>query len=94
MIVEKPKPKYFFRTITTGALNSTMNQADLLKAREKSQVHGAMGFGFVSHWLKNWRDIFKPITKRSNRKHAVFCVAIFFRGRLSSHGRPTQTAKD
>ena len=51
-----------------------------------------MGFGFVFHWLKNWREIFKPITKRGNRKHVVcFFTA---RGRLSSHGRPTQTAKD
>ena len=25
----------------------------LLKAREKSRVQGAIGFGFASHWLKN-----------------------------------------
>ena len=39
-----------------------------LKAWEKSRVHGAIGFGFsfASHWLKNWRDSFKPITKHSN----------------------------
>ena len=24
-----------------------------LEAREKSRVHGAIGFGFASHWLKN-----------------------------------------
>ena len=42
---------------------------DSLEAREKSRVHGAMGFGFASHWLKNWRESFKPITKRSNRNH-------------------------
>ena len=24
-----------------------------LKAREKSRVHGAIGFGFASHWFKN-----------------------------------------
>ena len=39
----------------------------LLKAREKSRVQGAIGFGFASHWLKNLREIFKPISKRSNR---------------------------
>ena len=51
-----------------------------------------MGFGFVLHWLKNWREILKPITKRGNRKHVVsFFTA---RGRLSSHGRPTQKAND
>ena len=42
-----------------------------LKAREKSRVHSAIGFGFASHWLKNWRESFKPITKRSNRNHAI-----------------------
>ena len=24
---------------------------------------GATGFGFASHWLKNWHEIFKPITE-------------------------------
>ena len=42
-----------------------------LKAREKSRLHGKIGFGFASHWLKNWRDSFKPITKRSNRNHVI-----------------------
>ena len=42
-----------------------------LKAREKSRVHGAIGFGFASHWLKNWRESFKPITKRSNRNYVI-----------------------
>ena len=42
-----------------------------LKAREKSRVHGANGFAFASHWLKNWRESFKPITKRSNRNHVI-----------------------
>ena len=38
-----------------------------LEAREKSRVHSAIGLGFASHWLKHWRDSFKPITKHSNR---------------------------
>ena len=42
-----------------------------LKARKKSRVHGAIGFGVASHWLKNWRDSFKPITKGSNRNHVI-----------------------
>ena len=42
-----------------------------LQAREKSRVHGAIGFGFASHWLKNWRESFKSITKRSNRDHVI-----------------------
>ena len=77
MIVEKPKPKQLLRPITTGT-NTSMNQSQLLaitcnsrEEREKSRVHGAIGFGFASHWLKNWRDSFKPITKRSNRNHVI-----------------------
>ena len=37
------------------------------KRGEKSRVQGAIGFDFVSHWLKNWRKIFTPISKRINR---------------------------
>ena len=73
MTVEKPKPKPLLRPITTGA-NSAMNQSEflaimcsLLKAREKSRVHGSIDFDFVSHWLKS----FKPIIKRSNRNHVI-----------------------
>ena len=72
MTVEKPKPKQLLRPITTGA-GSAMNQSQFLaftcnslEARESSRVHGAIGFGLASHWLKNWRASFKPITKRSN----------------------------
>ena len=55
-----------------------MNQSQFLaiiynspEAREKSRIRGAIGFGFASHWLENWRDSFKPITKRSNRNHVI-----------------------
>ena len=55
-----------------------MNQSQFLAitcnsllAREKSCVHGAVCFGFASHWLKNWRESSKPITKRSNRNHVI-----------------------
>ena len=77
MTVEKPKPKQLLRPITTGA-NSAMNQSQFLaitcnslEAWEKSRVHGAVGSGFDSYWLKNWREPFKPITKRSNRNHVI-----------------------
>ena len=55
-----------------------MNQSQLLaitcnspEAREKSRAHGAIDFGFASHWLKNCRESSKPITKRSNRNHII-----------------------
>ena len=35
---------------------------NFLKAREKSQIQIAIGFGFPSYWLINWRKIFKLIT--------------------------------
>ena len=75
MTVEKPKPKQLLRPITTEA-DSAMNQSQFLEiacisleAREKSRVHCAIGFAF--HWLKNWRESFKPITKRSGRNHVI-----------------------
>ena len=52
-------------------LESLAITCNLLKAREKTRVQGAIGFGFASHWLKNWREISKPITKRSNRNHVI-----------------------
>ena len=77
MTVEKPKQKQLLRSITTGA-GSAMNQSQFLTitcnsfgAREKSRVHGAVCFGFDSHWLKNWRESFKPITKSSSRNHVI-----------------------
>jgi len=77
MTVEKPKPKQLLRPITTGT-NSAMNQSEFLaitcnslEAWEKSRVHGAIGFGFASHLLKNWRASFESITKRSNRNHVI-----------------------
>ena len=77
MTVEKPKLKQLLRPITTGT-NIAMNQSQLLaitcnslEAREKSRVQGGIGFGSASHWLRNWRESFKPITKRSNHKHVI-----------------------
>ena len=77
MTVEKPKPKQLLRPITTGA-DSAMNQSQFraitcnsLKARGKSRLPNAIGFGFAYHWLKNWCDSFKPIIKRSNRNHVI-----------------------
>ena len=34
-------------------------------------VEGAIGFVFASHWLKNWHEILKPITKHSNHNHVA-----------------------
>ena len=61
---------------TTGA-NSAVNQSEffavtcnLLKAREKSRVQGAIGqFRFASHSLENWHEILKLITTRSGNRN-------------------------
>ena len=65
------------RLITTGA-NSTMNQSkfvaipcNLLKAREKSRLQVAIGFGFSFHLLTNRRKTFKPVTKRCNWNRVI-----------------------
>ena len=50
-----------------GQLKSRATQTK----RGKKSRQGAFGFGFDSHWLKNWRDIFKPITKRSNHDRVI-----------------------
>ena len=95
MTVEKPKPKQLLRPITTGA-GSGMNQSQFLgitcnslEARERSRVHGAIAFGFASHWLKNWRESFKPITKRSNRNdgigHFRITFGLFFKASPGAH---------
>ena len=77
MTVEIAITNYLLRPITTGA-NSTVNQSEFIavtrnlhKTRKKSHVQGGIGFDFASQWLKNWRGIFKPITKRNNRNHIV-----------------------
>ena len=77
MTVEEPNPKQLLRPITTRA-DTAENQSQFLaitcnslKAREKSRVHGANGFDFAYRWWKNWRESFKPITKRSNRNHVI-----------------------
>ena len=74
MTVEKP---VITPTITTGS-NSAMNQSELKEvkcnllqaaAREKSRVHG--GIGFASHWLKNRWEIFNPIDEYSNLHRVI-----------------------
>ena len=74
MTVEKPKPKQFFRPITTGT-TSTMNQSQFSATRsrrgKKSLVRAAIDFDFTSHWLKNWRESFQPVTKSTNRNRVI-----------------------
>ena len=80
MTVEKPESKQLLRPTTTET-SSAMNQSQFLaitwnwlEAREKSRVQGGIGLGYASHWLENWRESFKAITKRSNRNHVISSV--------------------
>ena len=77
MTVEKPIPNELIRPMTTGAC-SMMNQSEfqeincnLLKARHKSRVQGAIGFGFATRWLRNWSEIYKPIPEHSNHNRVI-----------------------
>ncbi len=38
------------------------------EARENVRERVTIGFGFTPDWPRKWREIFKPITKRSERK--------------------------
>ena len=71
MTVEKPQTK----AVTPTNHNRSRPRDEPITIpsnhREKSRVRGAIGFGFASHWLKNWRESFKPITKRSSRNHVI-----------------------
>ena len=62
---------------------------NLLKAREKSRVRGAIGFGFASHWLKNWRESFKPTIKRSNRNHVITFDSHLETARIETNSQKT-----
>ena len=64
-----------------------------LRVREKSCIHGAIGFGFASHWLKDWRECFKPITKRSNRNHVITFDSHLKTALRSAHGCKDHTLK-
>ena len=74
--------------ITTKA-TSPLNQSEflsnawnLLKARAKSRAQVAISFGFgfgfafASHWLKNWREIFKPTTIRHRYLKATLSTSL------------------
>jgi len=36
--------------------------------RGKPRATKAVGFGCTSHWLRKWREFYKPITERSKAK--------------------------
>ena len=85
MTVEKPKPKQLLRPITTGA-GSAINQSQFLAItcnslheRGKSRVHGAIGFGFDSHWLKNGRESFENCSKSTRNSNInTSIIKLFF----------------
>ena len=68
MTVETPKPKQLLRPITTGT-NGAMNQSQFLaftcnslEAREKSRVHGAIGFFFCFSLVEKLLSVAIAIT--------------------------------
>ena len=59
-------------------VNSAMNQSERVAiilihvtGAKHGKMHGnkfTIGFGFASHWLKKWREFYKPISERSKVK--------------------------
>lgn len=59
------------RPIATG-VNYEVNQSDVLSIlpvtcsqRGKYHAYIVIGFGFACHWLKNWSEVFNPISKHN-----------------------------
>lgn len=52
-----------FSILTRGPLTRNEN---CLQTREQLRIQGAIGWGFASEWLGKCREIFMPITERSN----------------------------
>ncbi len=48
--------------------NLEANTCSLHEARENVHELVTISFGFSPDWLRKWREIFKPITKRRNAK--------------------------
>ncbi len=44
------------------------NTCSWREVRENVREWVTIGFGFSSDWSRKWREIFKPITERSNAK--------------------------
>ena len=71
----REKPKQLLWPIMRD-VNSAINQSDLeantcnrRQARENVCVQVVIGFGFASHWLRNWRQFCQPITELSKEKN-------------------------
>ena len=81
--------KYLLRPITTIA-NSSINQSeflaiaynflDFLRDRNNSRLQRTIVFGFVSHWLKNWREMANHLSQQSKLRN-------YFRKSLESYSR-------
>ncbi len=66
------------KVITAANHKGLSQSSEPIKTRSKyMQLAGSAGkraqashdwFGFSSDWLRKWREIFKPITERSNAK--------------------------
>ena len=55
-----------------------MNQSELVantcgrhQAQENAYEQLTVCFGFTAGWLIKWREIFKPVKKRNNKKKSI-----------------------
>ena len=57
---------------TTQWTNQTFQRLSITYSKCGKNLAFKVRFSFASHWsLKNWRESFKPITKRSNRNLTI-----------------------
>ena len=56
------------RKTKTKVITLTNHRTRTHNARENACEQVTIGFGLTFDWMRKWREIFKPITKRSNAK--------------------------
>ena len=64
-----------------GQSEHEANACNRRQAREKACERGTVGFSFACHWLRNWREFYKPITEPTKVEPEQ--TRNYFRHRLS-----------
>ena len=47
------------------------NACNRCQARENTCERGTIGFGFASHWLRNWREFLQNVVKQNQSKRKI-----------------------
>jgi len=56
---------------TNNPANQSKLESSMQSTRQHKRKQATIGFGFASDWLRKWREIFKPITKKHRNVNPV-----------------------